>query len=259
MKKILCILNLFLLAITIYPEEQEFPHFKLITEELKPFNFCQNGEASGISIEILNLIFEMSGSSQKANHAEFLPWARGYFTAQKEPLNILFVTARTAERENEFKWVGPIFTDRTEAFALKKRKIKINSPNDFSNYIISSYIGDSQEELISNLGIKIDSLDRLTSSEARFKKLYSGRSDIVFTSRITFLDYLHSQKIDPNIFESIYELESIDICYAFSKDTPDWVIEKFQSALNELHKNGTIAKLFDNYGLSWHYEKPVLE
>lgn len=259
MKKISYILCLFLLFSTIYPQEEEFPHFKLITEELKPFNFCQNGEASGISIEILNLIFELSGSSQVANEAKFLPWARAYYTAQKEPLNILFVTARTAEREKEFKWVGPIFTDKTEAFALKKRRITISSLNDFSDYIISSYIGDSQEELMADLGIPIDNLDRLTSSEARFKKLYSGRSDIVFTSRITFLDYLHSEEIDPNIFESIYELDSIDICYAFSKDTPDWVIEKFQAALKELHENGTIEKIFENYGLSWEYEKPNIK
>jgi polar amino acid transport system substrate-binding protein len=188
-----------------------------------------------------------------------MPWARGYYTAQKEPLNILFVTARTEERENLFKWVGPIFTDRTEAFALKKKKIKINSSRDFSKYIISSYIRDSQEELISSLGIPVENLDRLTSSDARFKKLYSGRTDIVFTSRITFLDFLSAEEIDPNIFESLYILDSIDICYAFSTDTPDWVIEKFQNILNELHEDGTIEKIFTNYGLSWAYEKPNLK
>jgi hypothetical protein len=42
MKKILFLLIFCTNFIIIYPKENELPHFKLITEELKPFNFYQN-------------------------------------------------------------------------------------------------------------------------------------------------------------------------------------------------------------------------
>lgn len=256
MKKFLLI---FIFSISIYGVSKEIPNFRLLTEELRPFNYSINKKAYGISIEILNEIFRRLDSKQNAINSEFFPWARAYYISQNERMNILFVTARTKDRERLFKWVGPIFSDKIEAFALKKRNIQINDISDFQKYRISTYIGDSQEELINKLGIPIESLDRLISSEARFKKLYSGRSDIIIASRIVFFDYLNSNEINTNTLDSIYELDSIDICYAFSLDTPDWVVDKFQEVIMDLHKDGTINKIYESYNFDWVYNNPYLK
>lgn len=256
MKKLLY-LFIFLSFFKISLPNDSIPCFSLITEEFPPFNYTENEKAAGIAIDILDEMFKRIGSNQSSFDAKFYPWARGFYIAQNQKKSIIFTTARTKEREQLFKWVGPIFSDKTEAFCLNKNNIKINSISDFSNYTISSYIGDSQEELIKELGIPLEKLDRLTNSEARFKKVYSGRSDIVFVSRFAFLDYLKKENIEFNIFKSIYQLDSIDLCYAFSLDTPDFIIDKFQEIINELHKENFIRDTFDKYGIveAYYIEK----
>jgi polar amino acid transport system substrate-binding protein len=173
----------------------------------------------------------------------------------------LFITARTKEREKSFKWVGPVFTDKTEVFSLRNRNITINSVEDLKKYSIASYIGDYQEEIIKKLGIPEENLDRVTSSEARLKKVYSGRTDLIFINKGTLIDYANREEINPYVFQSVYKLEGIDMCYAFSFDTPDCIIEKMQQILDELHKEGFVKNIFKKYGFEEAYyienkEKP---
>lgn len=249
MLKLLIILITSFYVQILYCQEPEMPYFRLLTEEIKPLSFLEADKARGIAIDILNELFERAGSNQNANLAEFYPWARSYYIAQRERQNILFLTARTKNRETLFKWVGPVFTDRPEAFALRSRKIKINEVEDFLNYTISTYINDYQEELVLELGVPLENLDRVTNSDSRLKKVYSERSDIAFMNKIAFLNFIKRENINENVFESIYKLDGINLCFAFSSDTPDWVIEKFQKILEVLHKEGFIRELFEKYGV----------
>lgn len=254
MKRLLLILSIiFITSTQVFPEDNIIPVFRLITEEFSPYNFLKEKEPVGISIELLQEILEKIGARQKINTVEFFPWARGYYIAQHNPNTVLFITARIPEREELFKWVGPVFTDKTEVFALRNKNININSVEDLKKYTIASYIGDYQEEVIKRLGIPEENLDRVTSSEARLKKVYSGRTDIVFVNKTALIDYTNREDINPYVFQSVYELEEIDMCYAFSLDTPDWIIEKMQQELNKLHKEGFVKNLFKKYGFEDAY------
>lgn len=254
MKRLLLILSMiFITSTQLFSEDDIIPVFRLITEEFSPYNFLREKEPVGISIELLQEILKRVGSHQKISTSEFFPWARGYYIAQHNPNTILFITARTKEREELFKWLGPVFTDRTEVFALRNKNITINSVEDLKEYTIASYIGDYQEEVIKELGIPEENLDRVTSSEARLKKVYSGRTDIVFVNRSALLDYTNRENINPYVFQSVYQLEGIDMCYALAPDTPDWIVEKMQKALDELHEEGFVKNLFKKYGFEDAY------
>lgn len=232
----------------------DIPKFRMITENWQPFNYEVRGVSAGISIDILNKILKGLGSSQTVDEVEFFPWARAFHVAQNNPSTILFSTSRTEAREDSFQWVGPIYLHKTEAFALRSREIVINSPEDFLNYTISTYLGDAQEEMIEReLGVPISKLDRIPNADGRFLMVYHGRSDIFFSSRVSTTNFYRRNNLNPDLIESIYVLNSTGLYFALSPDIPSDIVEKMQEILDELHESGYIAELFKNYGIAWAY------
>ena len=79
------------------------------------------------------------------------------------------------------------------------------------------------------------------------KKLYLDRIDFLVRDYVAFSIDAKSIGINPDLFEIVYIIDTDDIYYAFYKGTPDWIINKFQKALDELKAEGKFDKLMDKY------------
>ncbi len=97
---------------------------RLYTEEYPPINFSQDGEAAGLSTDVVREIMRRTGQSVPIR---VVPWARGYQQALQRANTGLFVTMRTEPREPLFKWVGPLTRNITGFYALRSAQISINS------------------------------------------------------------------------------------------------------------------------------------
>lgn len=95
---------------------------QLYTEEYPPLNFSQAGKPAGLGVEVVEEILRRTG--QQAS-IEVVPWARGYQATLSQPNTGLFVAMRTEEREQLFKWVGPIIVGVTSFYALKGSSLTI--------------------------------------------------------------------------------------------------------------------------------------
>ena len=98
---------------------------RIITEEFPPLNYAgADGKAAGQATEIVTSILT------RLNHTasiEIMPWSEGYTLARTGPKVALFSTARTDERENLFKWVGPIASSEYMLYARDGSGLQINS------------------------------------------------------------------------------------------------------------------------------------
>lgn len=88
----------------------------LLTENFPPYNMAINGKnfaqednIDGIAVDIVREMFKRAGI--KYSLTLRFPWDRIYKLALEKPGYGVFVTARLAEREDKFKWVGPIGPD----------------------------------------------------------------------------------------------------------------------------------------------------
>jgi len=82
-----------LLNSTVSAKEVDVADLFYMTEDYKPYNYVENNQLQGISVDLLKLMWkEMGYSEQKINQ---LPWARGYDFVQKKADTVLFATART--------------------------------------------------------------------------------------------------------------------------------------------------------------------
>ncbi len=229
---------------------EDFPDLVIITEQFRPYNFVDNGKLKGIAVDLLEKMLEKVGSDQTRKDFQVMDWPRGYGLTLRNPMYVLFSTSRTYIRENLFKWAGPIDTVVTEMFAKKSAKIKIKTFDDLKKYRVGTIINDAGEQLLIENGFPSDLIYRVVKRDQIRKLLYSGRIDLTPDDKKGFMDYARLSGYNPDDFESVYVLNKRDLYYAFNKDTPDWIVEELQHALDSLKKEGTYRKILEKYGVS---------
>jgi polar amino acid transport system substrate-binding protein len=248
----------FFISLTIIPlcfgnetmentSRKPLPQFLIMTEDWPPYQFKKGGTFEGIAVDLMVLMLKKTGSNQNRKDIFLYPWARGYDQLLSQENTILFSMTRTNERENLFKWVGPIFTNSTFLIAMKSKNIKIISTDDIKQYRIGTIIKDASELFVTRLGIPLDKLQRNTISSNNVKKLAANRIDFVVSGWTQFENDANFLGIDPELFESVYEIDRSEISYAFNKKTPDWIIEKFQKAFDLIIKGDELTKITKKY------------
>ncbi len=224
------------------------PEFIIITEEREPYNFKKDGTITGISTDVLLLVLERTGSTQTSNDIKLYPWARGYRMIQEKPNTILFTTARTKERENLFKWVGPISEIEYQIYALKSKNIKINSFQDLKKHNIGTIRKDVTEDfLVNKAGMSVDDFDRASLNSKNMLKLSLGRIDLVAQSYVSMINSCKESGLSPDDFEPVFVLDKKGMYFAFNNNTPDHVVEKLQAAFDSIKKEGKLAEIFSKY------------
>ena len=216
--------------------------WNIMTEELPPYNFVQDNQVHGICTDVLLQLMGKNGISIDRKAIQMLPWARAYRMVQEIPGSILFSTGRTAEREDLFKWVGPI-TDLTIGLtALKERKIKLKSLADVEKYTIGTIRDGAPEQLVLKGGVQERNLDRIASPGANIKKLQAGRVDL-FAFNVPSTRYLMIKMgLDPDNYENVYTLKQVDLYYAFHRDTDDRLIQAFNKTMQEMKQPDATGK-----------------
>lgn len=235
-----------------YAFGQKLPKFHIMTEDWHPYQFEKDGKLRGISVDLLVLILEKIGSTQGREDINLYPWARGYDMVLNQENTILFSTTRTPEREQLFKWVGPIFKNSTFLIARKSRNLKIDSAIELNQYRIGTIIDDASELFMTRHGVPLSNLQRNTKSIYNVRKLAAGRIDFIVSGWIAFEKDARRLGLDPDLYEKVYEVDTSYVYYAFNRKTPDWIIQKFQNALNELNKEDKLGEIENHYFRSIH-------
>ena len=205
----------------------------ILTGEFPPLSYTENGDTKGVSVEIANEIQKKLGKNIKF---KFVPWARGYNQVQTDSNTMLFSTTRTEERENLFKWVGPINQLRVGLVAKKSLMAKNLTPTCLANYTIGVMHDTAAESMLLNLGIKITDLERFSNPQSQLKKLNDGRVDMVAFGVEGLYFMIKDAGFNPADYETVYVLKEADLYFAFHKDTDDELIMQLNKTLKSIKK-----------------------
>ena len=211
----------------------------ILTENLPPLNYVQNGVLVGPSVETVREIQRRVGS-----HAEIkvYPWARAYKMALEEENVVLFGTTYTKERHDKFKWVGPLAIKRDILVGKKGSGIKINNLEDAKKVKrIGTLRDDTRERLLEKHGFT--NLEPVSDEQKNAKKLVLGRIDLWTYKKPGLKTVCELAGVDYNEIEEVYHLREIELMIAFSKKTSDSIVEKWRNAFNEMSADGTIMKI----------------
>ncbi|WP_033878935.1 substrate-binding periplasmic protein, partial [Pseudomonas aeruginosa] len=152
----------------------------LLTENFPPYNMAINGKnfaqednIDGIAVDIVREMFKRAGI--KYSLTLRFPWDRIYKLALEKPGYGVFVTARLAEREDKFKWVGPIGPDDWVLLAKGDSPITLGSLDEAKKYRIGAYKGDAIAEFLGKNGFEADLALR---DQENAQKLVKGQIDL---------------------------------------------------------------------------------
>jgi polar amino acid transport system substrate-binding protein len=214
----------------------------ITTEEYPPFNMTVDGKIVGIATEIVHELFRRAGVKYEIS---LYPWKRAFEMAKTRPDHAVYSTTRTPDRENHFKWVGPLVQQEWVFFAKAERGLEISSLADVKGHRIGGYQGDSLAEFLQ----KFDSsftLDLTTDDELNAKKLSTGRIDLwaVGSQKGAYI----AKPLGITGLENVFTFKAGSEMYlAFNFQTSDALIDQLQATLSEMREDGTVDALYANY------------
>lgn len=211
----------------------------ILTENMPPLNYLDNGTLVGPSVEIVKEIQKRVGSQEQI---QVYPWARAYKMALEEENVILFGMTYTDVRKDKFKWVGPLATKRDILVAKKGSGIKIKDLEDAKKVeSIGTLLDDTRERLLERNGFS--NLEPVSDEQLNAKKLALGRIDLWAYKIPGLRTICDLAGVDYTEFEEVYHLRKIDLMIAFSKKTSDSIVQKWRDAFNEMLADGTIMQI----------------
>jgi len=216
---------------------------RIITEVYPPYNFVdKNNNVTGQSTEIVRAIMEETDT--QAN-IEVMPLSQGLALAEKGPGVVIYSLNRTPQRENLFKWVGPI-GDYEQAFYAKKGSATAAMVTFYSQLEdakkvdkIGVYKGDAGAQFLASQGFT--NLDESQTDAEALQKLMDGRVQLWLGNKDGLAITAAQAGVNPDelVIMSAVVIRA-DLYIAFSRDVPDSTVTAWQSALDVLKQERDI-------------------
>jgi len=208
----------------------------LYTEEYPPYNYYnEKTEAvEGIFIDVIEYILKDNNSKLSKNDIDLLTWARAYNLTLQKNNSVIFATTRSEERENLFKWVGPVIDTKVVLTSKKDKKIKISDIKDIENYKVGLIKDGIAIQTLIGMELDNKNFDVGQTPIANAQKLRANRIDIWAYEERVARNILASISEKVEDYESIYTIKTGYLYFAFNKNTSNEIIKKFQNSLDKL-------------------------
>ena len=247
MRQLLSCLLFFNLAVlaTSCPASS-FEELDYLTEEYPPLNYTENGELTGLSVVLLQKIWQEL--KVKPQRIQVQPWARAYRNLQQEDDVVLFAIAKTARRKDKFQWACPIETSETNALiALKSSKIKINNFGELAKYAIGTVRYDIAEQmLMEQLSSTINIVSNVTM-KPNLELMSKGRIQMIAYDQQAANNMIIQWGVDLDDYETVFVFPTSYTCFAFSKRVDPRLVQQFQQALTKIFHTEEYQRLMKQF------------
>lgn len=236
---------LFLAVPLVFAQTAKSQNLTILTENLPPLNYMDEGKLMGPSVEIVQEIQRRIGSKEQI---QVYPWARAYKIALDDENIILFGMTQTKQRQELFKWVGPLAVKRDILIARKDANVKINSLDDAKKVMrIGTLRDDTREQLLKREGF--ENLESVSDEQRNAQKLAMGRIDLWAYKKPGYITVCRLAGVNPKDLQEVYHLRQIEVSIAFSKKTSDTIVLRWNQTFQAMVADGTIQHIQDKWNL----------
>ena len=217
-------------------------HLTYMTEEYWPMNYSRDGRLTGLSVELLKRMWREMGVSEQP--IRLFPWPRAYDMGHVDPRTVLFSMYRTKGRNPDFKWVGPIVRGKTEVFTLRSRHLDARSLGQLGGWRLAAVRDVASANILRDAGLRYTGSG---SPDTAIKMLTRDRVDAVAMDAMQFHHFAARLGCPTSEFKPIMTLCTDPLYFAFSLDTPDALIRRFQKALDAVTHTPGYRALLNKY------------
>lgn len=213
---------------------------RMLTEQAPPFSFIRDGEVTGLGVDIVEALASRTATPIRIT---LLPWSRAYRLAQQdEPMGI-FMTTRNAERENLFRWVGPVDTSVTAFYGKGGSGLRIRSLDDARTVARILVPRDwYSHQLLRQLGFT--NIHPVDKPEDMARMVLHGRADVMVSANVELPLIAARAGGKASDFEVLQPINKVHDYIAFSRATPPALVQRWQQALDEMKRDGSFARIY---------------
>ena len=235
---VLCLCLGFVLSCAALAQSPQ--HLTLTTEEYPPYNMSDaQGQVTGVSTEIVRSLLDSAGISYQV---AVYPWARAIAMARTQPHTCVFSMSRTPEREELYRWIGPLVANDWTLFA-RSGTSRPRQLEEVQEMRIGSYQGDAIVSYLQTRGYQVEVA---ASDEVNPRKLLAGRIDYWATGRLIGLYRLRQQGITD--IEPVLDFNRTEMYLACHRQLPDETFRLLNQQLHLLHQKGVVKSIYARYG-----------
>jgi polar amino acid transport system substrate-binding protein len=212
-----------------------------VTEE-SGYTWLSAGRVLGPASEVVAATMQRAGFTDY--RAGIYPWARAYDMALQEPNVLIFMIARTPQREDKFKWAGEFMRIEYHLYKLRtSTEVVVRTLQDAKAYSVGVVRDDVRQQYLQSQGFT-----RLVVSAQNgdnFRKLLNRQVQLVPMPERDVQQLCGESHIDCAMLEKAYTLEALStgLFMAYSKATPDDVVLRTRAAFEKVKADGTLARL----------------
>lgn len=218
----------------------------VVTEEWVPYNYSENGSLKGFSVEIVQSIAKQLNENIQI---QLFPSMRASHMLNNLPGTMFITMFRTPEREDKYKWIGPVDNGVIYFYKKKENPLPISNMEDAKKVkVIACRHGGLVLNALKAAGFH--NLDTSSTDGASvYKKLLIDRCDLGISDTPLGVKYLLKQMgySGDAVVQTAVKVIDLPLYIACSKDIPDKVIALWQKALDEMKASGLYAKVHTKY------------
>ena len=238
-----CLISL-TMSIFLLPGIGKAESIKLVIQEFPPFSYTEttSAEIHGFLVDKVLEIMKRAGETPSLSSTSL---ARGLNATLSAENTCLFGLRRTPERENLYKWVGPLTTDTWILYARKEDQRVLKRFDDAKPFAIGSYRNAATGLQLAEQGYHIVFVGE---DEENPRLLINKRLDYWIVSELHGMYIAEQQGFGKQIVPAI-KYKNIELNMLCNLHMDQQRIDLFNKINKILDNDGTMDKILRKNGL----------
>lgn len=214
--------------------------FEVMTTDYPPYSYEKDGVTKGREIAVTYAMMEKMGYHNKIG---LFSWSKAYSLTKDYPNYVLVTVARKKDRENLFKWVGPITVQDLILFEHSENPTHIKTLEETKKeHMIAVVKNFSTHQFLEKNGYT--NLLMVENVTGLIKLLEHQRVDLIPFAPEVIPFVMHKNGLHTSLFQPTpVKLYTNTFYIAFSKNISDQEVSKWQNILDELKRSGKYESL----------------
>jgi polar amino acid transport system substrate-binding protein len=210
----------------------------LLTDNHPPLHFQQGNQLVGFGVDVVQALAERTGDQV---HLQQVPLLRALHVAATEPATGVFTVLRTAERESQYQWVGPLMDVETALYSANTQQ-PVRSLQDAST---QGRIAVPRKWLAYDYLRKqgLNNLYGVETPEQMMRLARLGRIEFVVADTLSIATLAREEGLAPSQLHYQMPLMKQGTYIAFSPQTDARQVARWQQALDEMNRDGRLEQL----------------
>ncbi|HEA53439.1 hypothetical protein LCGC14_1007700 [marine sediment metagenome] len=220
----------------------------IFTEKYPPYNDSVSGQSFAHNEnDITGICTDMVKAALKRVDYDYVmkmrAWSYAYNWVQDRENHGLFCTARTAEREDQFQWVGPLASIKWTLFAAPDSDIRLNTLEDAKDLQIAGYKGDVMTDYLVANGFNVTTG---VSGDVNTRRLMLGQADLWVTDGLVG-PLVAKEEHGITGLKPVLVFRETPMYLAFSNNTDPAIVADIQKALDQAREAGELERIENRY------------